>query len=236
MPRCRGHAIPGRIDRREAALAMRTASGGQAEGDLPVRVVVGDELAEMALEPVVVPVSRCAEHDPGVGLVDDVARLDARIIIVAEAEDLGHAGDVALLGLVNRAVGLGDVEEPVEHVLQQFALAGKLPGDLAGIGFEAVGGLLGEVEQALNPLGLGIGTSHDLPERGCLVLVTTPSALAILADRAMRPVVNTISGSSARSPAVAVHDVMTGEGADERAQGTAQREAQARAADASPRG
>jgi hypothetical protein len=71
---------------------------------------------------------------------------------------------VGELRLVHGPVGLGDVEEPVEHVLEELRLLAQDIGDLAGVSFEALGGALGEVEQGLDPRVLGIRHLDDALE------------------------------------------------------------------------
>ena len=54
--------------------------------------------------------------------------------------------EIIELGLVHHAVGRGDVEQAVEHMLQRLGRIGEKARDLAGIGVVAGHVLLGEVE------------------------------------------------------------------------------------------
>jgi hypothetical protein len=102
-----------------------------------------------------------------------VPRLDAREVGRAEAEDRRDGRQIGELALVHGAVGLGDEEEAVEHVLEHVRTVREHPGELAGIELEAGGAALGEVEEARElarvPLGHGaerakgrdFGFGHD---------------------------------------------------------------------------
>src|SRR5680860_1764561 len=54
---------------------------------------------------------------------DHVARLDVAELGVGEAETLGDLGKELLLSRMKLVVGLGDMEQTVEHVLEQLAVA-----------------------------------------------------------------------------------------------------------------
>ena len=51
-------------------------------------------------------------------VTDDMARPDARERAFVEAEQLGNASEIEQFALMDGAVGLGDVEQAVEDVLQ----------------------------------------------------------------------------------------------------------------------
>ena len=58
---------------------------------------------------------------------------------------------------MQRVVGLGDVEQALEHVLEQLAVALEHGGELLGIGLVAGHVLLGEIEHAGDVLHLAVG-------------------------------------------------------------------------------
>ncbi len=70
---------------------------------------------------------------------------------LGNAEDAGDVTEIGVLRLVDRAIGGGDQEQAVQHILEQGRLVLEGGRDLAGIGLEPGAGLLGEVEQALDP-------------------------------------------------------------------------------------
>ena len=108
------------------------------------------------------------------------------------------------------AVGLGDVEQAFEHVLEDLRRVGKQRRDLARIGLEARGVALGEIEEALarsspRPAAPGRTSGTPRPRRR----VTSPSTRAILAPSAITPMVKAIwrrpgwsSGSAGAATAV----------------------------------
>src|SRR3982074_572150 len=62
----------------------------------------------------------------------------------AETEDARDLGKIVGLRCVDLAVGLGDVEQALEHVLQDVRRVGKQRRELAGGGVEGPRGRLGE--------------------------------------------------------------------------------------------
>ena len=113
---------------------------------------------------------------------------------IVEAEGLGHGTQVALLCFMDRTIGLRDVEQAVEDILQQSRFVAKRRRHLSRIGLEPGRGALGEVEQPLGrqaaPRSL---TWMTLAKASTSEGVTTPSDFAILAASATRPVVKTTS-------------------------------------------
>ena len=89
-----------------------------------------------------------AEHEVGVVRTLDVAGGDAVEVAVLKPEDRCDAAHIGELGLVHEAVRDRDVEQAVDEILEQRRLVAEGVGDLAGIGLEAVGRRLREVEQA----------------------------------------------------------------------------------------
>ncbi len=65
-----------------------------------------------------------------------------------EAEDLGHAFEEGQLARMQHAIGLGDFEQPVEHVFEDRRIVAEQPRDLLGIGFEAGRVLARQIEDA----------------------------------------------------------------------------------------
>ena len=112
---------------------------------------------------------RKPENEEGIVRHVDVPRPDAREIGLGEAEDFRHAPEEAMFAGVEGIVGLGDVEQRVEHILQHFAARLEQFGDLPGIGLEARDVLLGEVEDTRDRGQFAIGNVEDLLEGPDLV-------------------------------------------------------------------
>ncbi len=75
---------------------------------------------------------------------------DAAVFARRKAEDVRDALEERGLARMEDAVGLGDLEQPVEDVFQQRGIAGEHLGDLAGIGLVAGGVLLRQAEDAVD--------------------------------------------------------------------------------------
>ncbi len=85
----------------------------------------------------------------------------------------GDAVQEAAFALMQQAVGLGDVEQPVEDVLQHRAVRlarAAQAGHALGIGLEAGDVLLGEIVEPRDVAPLGSGDLEDLLEGADLVL------------------------------------------------------------------
>ena len=67
---------------------------------------------------------------------------------LVDAEDRRDPLEIDEFRLVDHAVGAGDGEESVDHVLQRLPVVLEKPGDSRRVGFEARDVLLGEIEQA----------------------------------------------------------------------------------------
>ena len=90
------------------------------------------------------------ELDPehGADLVEENARRRFAVVRPGErVRDRGNGLQVAHFPFVDRPVCFGDVEEAVEHVLENAMAAREQTRDLASIGLVARGVLLGEVEK-----------------------------------------------------------------------------------------
>ena len=164
-----------------------------------------------------------------------MARLDPGETGLVDAEDRSDIGEIAMLGLMHRAVGGGDQEQAVEHVLQQGRLVVEMLRELRGIGLEAGAGLLGEIEQPFD-LGLLAGRNlDDPPEGGDLVTRHhTIGARHLGGERDEPGGEDDLLRRRAEGRAFAVHQHMAGQRADERAERAAQHEANAAAAQGSP--
>src|SRR3546814_3464109 len=82
-----------------------------------------------------------AEDAEGVALLlrHHVGGADAIPGARIEAEDLGEPAQVGNLLLGHAAVGVGDVEEAVQQLLQHGRVVGEHAGELACVGLEAAG-------------------------------------------------------------------------------------------------
>ena len=83
---------------------------------------------------------------------------------IVEAEGLGHGTQVALLCFMDRTIGLRDVEQAVEDILQQSRFIAKRRRHLSRIGLEPGRGALGKVEQPLDAGPLPLADLDDLGE------------------------------------------------------------------------
>ncbi|MCR6673886.1 MAG: hypothetical protein NVV79_21795 [Devosia ginsengisoli] len=83
--------------------------------------------------------------------------LEARIV---EAENVADRFEVVELGLMHQAVGRGDIEQTVEHMLERIGTVVEEARDLAGIGVVAGDILLGQVEHADHLLFMAMGDFH----------------------------------------------------------------------------
>ena len=101
---------------------------------------------------------------------------------------------------MQHAVGLGDLEQPVEHVFQHGGIAHEQLRDLAGIRFEAGHVLARQVEDAPD---IGFFLRRHAEDAGGRLAnsssVTTPSAFAILPASAIIAMVKVTPGSPSRS-------------------------------------
>ena len=167
------HLIGG-VDRREPGRGDRDELLRHAARDQPVGMVVGDQLAVAPPHLVERQSALDAEHDIGIGVAEiDVAGQDALVVRLVDLEDLGDAVQEIALALMQHAVGLGDVEQPVEDILQHRAvLAARAaqPRHPLGIGLEAGDVLLGEVVEPRDVARLVGRHREDLLEGADLVL------------------------------------------------------------------
>ena len=74
-------------------------------------------------------------------------------------------GEIGKLALVHRSVGLGDVEQAVEDVLQHGGIVGEQARDVARVGLEAGDVVLGEIVDAADVLLLAGRDGEDAAER-----------------------------------------------------------------------
>src|SRR3990170_5301047 len=136
-----------------------------ATRDELVGMVVGEQPAVVTHQLFIADRRLDAEHVVGIALGgDDVAHLDVAELGVGETEALGDLPkELFLLGM-QRLVGVGDVEQTVEHVLQQLAVAIEYDNELLGIGLVAGDVPLGEIEDAGGVLHLRVGHLERLLE------------------------------------------------------------------------
>src|SRR6478672_5679200 len=164
---------------------LRHAAGHQLVG-----MIVGHELAVMALQAVIADRGIDAQDLVGVALGrGNVARLDIGELRIADAEALGDLVQELLLARMQHVVSLGDVEQPFENVLEKLAIALEHDRELFGVGLVAGHILLGEIEDASNVLHLAFRHLEHFLKALTSSMVTTPSALAILAPSAITPTV-----------------------------------------------
>jgi hypothetical protein len=69
---------------------------------------------------------------------------------VVEAEYLRHPLQITELALMHGAIGLGDIEQAIQDVLQHGPVVGQKPGHVARIDLEAGGVPFGEVVDAID--------------------------------------------------------------------------------------
>ena len=95
-----------------------------------------------------------------------MARHDLREAALVEAEDLGDAGKVGALPLVQLAVGHGDLEERAKHFLPHGGVVREDLHDLLGVRLEA--GCLAPrlVPDPPDRGGMSLGNGEDPLERG----------------------------------------------------------------------
>ena len=77
-----------------------------------------------------------------------MAGADAAEFVGREAENFRHPFQELRLAGMQHAIGLGDLEQPVENVFQHGGIADEQPRDLAGIMLEAGDVLARQVEDA----------------------------------------------------------------------------------------
>jgi hypothetical protein len=144
-----GDAVVGGVDCRHLLGGEVDEFLGHAGGDQAVGVIVADQLAVGGLDRGVARLPVDAEDAVRVGLVGpEMAGADALEIGLGESEYLAHPPQVVELRRRDRTVRLGDVEQPIEQLLQHRRAAPEHAGDLPGVGLEPVGVGARPVEQA----------------------------------------------------------------------------------------
>jgi hypothetical protein len=96
-------------------------------------------------------------------------RLDAGKVAGGEAEDFRDAFEIGKLALVDRTIGLGNVEQTVDDVFENLRAPGEEARQLARIGVIARDILLGEIEHARHAAKLALRHVENLLERDDLV-------------------------------------------------------------------
>ena len=129
------------------------------------------------------------------------------------------------------------MEQAVEDVFKQGRFVLESFADLAGISLEAVGGFLGEIEQALRPASCSLsGTWTICSNASTSVSTTTPSDFAILAASATRPMVKITSrGGRAEERTFPIDQNVAGNTAQQCAERPAESQAHASAARTYPK-
>src|SRR5690554_1414275 len=94
-------------------------------GYQPVRVRLLHQSAVMALHRLVIRGRLDAEHQIGIAFCARMPRQHLPEGEVIEFEDLRDPPQVGDLGIVQHSVSLGDMEQAVEYVLADLAIAGK---------------------------------------------------------------------------------------------------------------
>ena len=151
---------------------------------------------------------------------------------------VGDVEQELALARVHRAVGLGDVEQGVDHLLLHLGGVGEDVGELAGIGVVAGDRPLGEVEHPAHIGHLLVGHLEHLVERLDFERRHHAVGLGHLGRQrhhadgeGERPRLR-VGGAAERQ----VDDEMAGDAADQRAERAADGEADAGAAELSPDG
>ena len=133
-----------------------------------------------------------------------LARSKRALLSPKMLRDLGEIGG---LSDVDRPVGLGDAEQPLDYVLEDFRRIGKQGSELAGVGLEARDVALGQIEEALDVAFLARRHLEEITERRASTSDTSPSARAILAPSAITPMVKAIWRRPGCAPSSAGGDV-----------------------------
>ena len=145
--------------------AEAAESRARAARDEAVGMVLRGRLAVGALDLLLTRPARQPQQGVGIALRRaDMGDLDAFVLKPREPENVRDAREIILLVRRHTPVGLGDVEQPVEHVLQHGGVVAEFLRQAPGVAVKAQRGLLGEIEGALQ-LRLEIGRgAEDLGE------------------------------------------------------------------------
>ena len=130
-------------------MAMVTNSSGTPRAMSLSGWLSASKRAVVALQLLIADRGLEAEHLVGIALGgSDVAGPDRAEFDVGKAEALGDLAEELFFLGVQRLVGLGDVEQTFEHVLEQLAVALEDDDELLGTSLVARHVLLGEIEDA----------------------------------------------------------------------------------------
>lgn len=123
-----------------------------------------------AFQPGFVNIGVDAENEPGVILGKaDMTHADAPVFPLRESKDVGDRLEEGHFRGGDRPVGLGNVKEAVEHVLEHGRMGAEAAREPLRIPLEAQRRLLGEIEQAGDRLLAFLRCAEDLAEGGDLV-------------------------------------------------------------------
>lgn len=125
---------------------MRTARQSGCTIAKPVRMIFPDEAKPRSAHVVIRRIAAHSQNVKWVGLAG-VDRQTTRELRFRQSENLGDASKIGMLGGVERAVDARDIHENIQYVFQHTRPGAIAPGELAGIAFEAMHGLLRQPKQ-----------------------------------------------------------------------------------------
>ena len=136
-----------RVDSSHFFISQTLDFQGRPAGNEAIRVILGGNPAIGGAQIRVGNVSLDAQNDVGIvrfGL--DMSGANAAELGLAEPENVRHLFQIAHLVRRHRTIGLGDMEEPVQHIFQNGRLAAETPRQPAAITVKAQRGLGGQLE------------------------------------------------------------------------------------------
>ena len=138
--------------------------------DKGIRVILRCNSAIGAFETCIINVRIDPQNQPRVVFRQaNMAHADTTEFTLREAEYLRNSLKEFEFRRRDCAVGLGNMEQAVEHILQHSRVRAKPPGEADGISFKAEGGFLGQIEQPGNRLFSLFWRTEDLTESCNLV-------------------------------------------------------------------